>query len=515
MYKFKEAARRGSALFAAVSLLAGIGASAMPALVSADALNPLTERSLLLSSSSPGWAYLDGSNNPTYAPPDSGVNGKQTGETFTFRVSSTATIKALTFQFCTSPAGLCQSPGDDSGSVLAGGTRGNDTSSTSDLAVVTSTPTEVSAMPSGADKVPNRNDSEGNFAVQTGTSASGVAGTFSSGWTMTTKNQEEATAAQTGKKNFITLANSTGKSLSPGDYVKITFYGTDGNYITNPGSGAFFVKINDFNDDVTQDNTTLVDGGVTVANVMNQSIQIQTKVLETMDFSVGIADPDMYNVTDLGASHGQCDAILPKNPTAGHTADPANTIRLGTSDQEYSLSTATPYDGTSYWRLSSNSSGGATVYYSGHTLTNTENDQIAPMTDTTAAFAHKGTEQFGLALQTASNAGTAIGDTYDSTATTGWVASLAANSATWHNPTLAPLVPTTAYSLGDGTLADGSGPKFAFNSHADTVPVAIAAEGTDVVDCVTGKMRYVGDIAATTPAGIYTTKVNYVASPQY
>jgi len=28
-------------------------------------------------------------------------------------------------------------------------------------------------------------------------------------------------------------------------------------------------------------------------------------------------------------------------------------------------------------------------------------------------------------------------------------------------------------------------------------------------------MRYIGNIAATTPAGIYTTKINYIAAPQY
>jgi hypothetical protein len=47
------------------------------------------------------------------------------------------------------------------------------------------------------------------------------------------------------------------------------------------------------------------------------------------------------------------------------------------------------------------------------------------------------------------------------------------------------------------------------------IPTPIADEGNQVVDCVTGKMRYVANIAATTPAGIYTTKINYIAAPQY
>ena len=73
--------------------------------------------------------------------------------------------------------------------------------------------------------------------------------------------------------------------------MKVVFFATNTNYITNPGSGAFFVRINMYNDDTTCTDANVIDGGVTVANVMNQSIQITTKVLETMDFSVGTVDP--------------------------------------------------------------------------------------------------------------------------------------------------------------------------------------------------------------------------------
>src|SRR6202008_331181 len=100
--------------------------------------------------------------------------------------------------------------------------------------------------------------------------------------------------------------------------IKVIFFGTTGNYITNPGSGAFFVKINTYNavadavgtdtvaftndDTYTLDPDDIVDGGVTVANVMNQSIQITTKVLETMQFSVGTVDPATLSNAQLPAS---------------------------------------------------------------------------------------------------------------------------------------------------------------------------------------------------------------------
>jgi len=124
MYKLKNVAKRGSALLGAASLLVGISSSALPALASADSLNPLTERSLTLSSSSPGWAYTDGSGNSIYAPPNSGANGQKTGNYFTFRVSSTATVKTLSFQYCTTSAGNCLIPGNDAtrGTDVAGST---------------------------------------------------------------------------------------------------------------------------------------------------------------------------------------------------------------------------------------------------------------------------------------------------------------------------------------------------------------------------------------------------------
>jgi hypothetical protein len=545
MYKLKNMVKRTSAFAGAVGLLAGIGTSAVPAFVSADALNPLTERSLTLSSSSPGWSFLDGSGNSTYAPPHSGANGKKTGETFGFRVSSgSKTVKAMTFQFCTTPAGTCLAPGNNgwTGSSPTA-SRNVDTTSTTDLNVVTSTPTEISSadwttVSGSADKTPAADGSEGNFVVLHGaTSSVAYSGTTGS-WDMDRANNETGDALHatgTDAYNQILVTSATGQAINAGDYFKIIFFGTDDNYITNPGAGAFFVRINTYDSDTTQDDTTLIDGGVTVANVMNESISIQTKVLETMDFSVGTHDPDVYNdsvLTNVGRpAHGQCSALLmadPQDPAVGvvtPTADynnlPHNVLKLGDSNAEYSLKTDTAYDVNSYWRLSSNSSGGATVYYTGHTLTNTVGDQITPLNDTTfgGTASNTGTEQFGLALaQNGASNYLVNGDTYGSTSTAGDYAKFVADQADdakSHLPRLAPLVPVTNYGNGAGTITSGGTAKFAFNANADTYAIPLATENTDVVNCVTAKMRYIANIAATTPAGIYTTKVNYVASPQY
>jgi hypothetical protein len=629
MYKLKTMAKRVGAMAGAVGLLAGIGTSALPAFASADALNPLTERSLTLSSSSPGWSYLDGSGNVNYAPPHSGANGKKTGETFKFRMSSTSrTIKAMTFQFCTTPAGNCVAPGNnttDTGSVLttlgagtgtitlssgstavsgsstlfktelnvgsrivtAGGNvytvasiaddtnltlsgnasasesgvafqlREADTSSTSDLNVATSSPSEIStanwadvanstttpSLTPPANNATGDGDDRsymGNFVVlhrNANLSEPTTWGDYTHSaddWGMSAANQETGTFAAgtaTGKSNMITITSPTGQALTSnvGDYFQVVFFGTDNNYITNPGIGAFFVRMNTYDDDTTLNQAHLVDGGVTVANVMNESISIQTKVLETMAFSVGIKDPDTYSDTLLSSLtlplHGQCNTLLMADPQAtgvtDHTtydAQPHNVIKLGDQTTDFSLATGTAKDNYSYWRLSSNSSGGATVYYTGHTLTNTEGDQITPLTDGSGSTAsNPGTEQFGLAIDQDKTAGVynVDGDSYGSSSTTADFAHYLTTDAKAHSPKLAPLVPMSDYANGKGTITASGTAGFAFNAHSDTYAVPIATETTDVVDCVTAKMRYVANIAATTPAGLYTTKVNYVASPQY
>lgn len=574
IYSLKSIARRSTSFGAALALIvSSVGSAVLPMVsVYADALNPLTDRSLTLSSGSPGWSFTDGSGNATYAPPNSGANGQKTGNTFAFKVSSTATVKAFTFQYCTFSAGDCMGPGNNA--CQTGTTGGNDcvrrtnaqalsaSANTSDLEVVTSSPsqatfatyvtnTNAATNPNGlVSTVPAPSTSGNNFLVYYNNAGTWTAST---GWTMTKSvnqtvggsagNQNNGTS--TAKDNYITLTNATGQALTGAQDVRIVFFGTNTNYITNPGSNAFFVKINTYNSDSTQDDTTRIDGGVTVANVMNQSIQITTRVMETMDFSVGIVDPYTLDSTGGASSelhaangnnaHGTCDAVLP-GMTSG-TITP-NVLQMGETNYEFSLSTSRTYSTHSYWRLSSNSSAGATVYYSGETLSNTVGDQIDAI-GPTAAAPLVGTEQFGLALANGSSGifavdygverGAVSGLTGNfengaDNSTSGVHASVATDvgsNPAYHSPRLSPLSPITNYGDGDGvvnTNYNGAGAistAFAFDTTSRTIPVPIASENTQFVDCVTGKMRYIANIAATTPAGLYTTKINYIASPQY
>lgn len=584
MQKLKAIVRRGALLSAAAVVATVAYIPAVP-FASADALNPLTDRSLTLSSSAPGWSYTDGSGNTTYAPPNSGANGQKTGNTFDFKVSTDSSpsgtnepIKAMTFQYCQQSAGDCTAPGDNGWTGTApSAERNDDTLTTSDLNVVISSPVEV-----GDDSLTDPNVKEFSDIINTTTGnvseivdADGTDGNYvvyyesapgtwtqSTGWVMTVDNNETGTeedATATGRNNFITLKNTTGQGFATKTRVKVIFFGTTENYITNPGSGAFFVRINTYKDDTTMDDTTLVDGGVTVANVMNHSIAIQTRVLETMDFSVGTVDPFTLDSTGGAGSeyanafggsrtaHTPCDRIL----TGMTPSAPVNVLALGDQGQESSLSTDITYSTHSYWRLSSNSSAGATVYYSGVTLSNTVGDKIAAIGATKKAPATN-SEQFGLALANVlegtdpnmavdysaeRNSLDPLKGDYENGADngkTGVHPTVATDltGATYHEPQLYPLAPTANYDQGAGTVNNnynhnpaalegdpGFDPDpittaFAFDEDSNTIPVPIA-EGDQVVDCVTGKMRYIANIAATTPAGIYTTKINYIAAPQY
>lgn len=498
----QDTAKRGGWFAAAVVMLGSSGAAAFTGafsgIASADALNPLTDRSLRLTSSAPGYQDTDGSGNSesnpnaggiTYALPGSGANGKKTGETFTFKVSTNSSssgtnqpLKAFTFQYCTSAAGTCLAPGNNTGGAWNGTAfttpRGADTTTTSDLNV--NHPSAVCGT---------------DFVIK----HDGVTepcGTAPNNWTLTASNKETASLSTlTGKNNYITLANP-GSTLAPESYdqLEITFLASSTNYITNPGSktNPFFVRINSYFDE-DADMANVVDGGVTVANIMNDSIWIQTKVLESMSFSVGKTDPNL-----LTQAHGPCDAIEDTSP-----------LKMGAPDSEYSLSAQQAFDAESYWRLATNSSAGASVYYSGVTLSNTVGDQIDPI-GTAAAKSKVGKEQFGLALNTN------YSDLSATYTTSGFDAAVSADaSGMTFLPDLDILNAAPGYETGAGTITDNGTAEFAFDPNANSTAALLASGTNGVLKCSTGRMRYIANIAGYTPAGIYTTKINYLAAPQY
>lgn len=532
MYTLKSMVRRGTMLGAAVAVFAAAIVPAAP--VFADSLNPLTERSLLLSSSAPGFQDTDGSGNSfavpnsvgqNYAPAGSGPNGKKTGETFAFKTSTTPSseVSGFSLQYCTLAAGWCRAPGNNPGDA-----------DPDNNGVATGTPGDRALNGDATGHADGKSDFEfvSNF-THAGAGNVPTAGQFqvyvngapsTSVWTFAKSNLENtqyvdtaAATGLTGKNNYVTLAAASPQTVVAGQEVQIVFKPSEAIYITNPGANAFFVKINTYNtgtpsamigshnDSTPLDTTdapshTVIDGGVTVANVMTDSIHITTKVLETMAFSVGTRNRDTVT---LGGSdtHGPCDAIQVVNN---------NRLNLGNPNAEYSLETSTAWDVYSYWRLSSNSSGGATVYYSGNTLANTVGDEIAEM-GPAATTSLPGAPQFGLGFVDATTDDETPTDKFDPAFKT----LVAGVDDRFKMPTLDVLTPAPAYANGTGAINGTPTATFAFEKSSNTVPKVIAEDTDDVISCDTAKMRYVANIGADTPAGVYTTKINYLAAPQY
>ena len=216
MYTLKSVARRGTLLGAAFTLAV---ATVLPATyASADALNPLTERSLTLSSSSPGWSHTDGSGNSTYAPPNSGANGFKTGNYFDFKVSSNDTVKTLSFQYCTTSAGDCIIPGNNAGTGSP-----TPTASTSDLHVEFPSATEVSGSTSAG---------TGTITVTNGSTAVTGTGTsfttaFKPGGSFTTAAGRTYQIASITSNTALTLtenaagATETGVAFSTSDFTQV------------------------------------------------------------------------------------------------------------------------------------------------------------------------------------------------------------------------------------------------------------------------------------------------------
>ena len=274
--------------------------------------------------------------------------------------------------------------------------------------------------------------------------------------------------------NYLELTNATGIVVAAGDVVTITFPASETNYFRNPNSsyrtlagvnGTYFAHVKTF---ASTANTTAafttatpssVDDG-TVTNNITQSININTRVQETLNFSVEGEAKTPDGPTPIGTA---CDPLI---------ASP--NIVMG--DANNALEATVIHKASSFFRLATNSANGTIVYFSGDTLRSGSN-QIAPIANTGAAAAAGG-EQFGLGI-----------------------------NLTAADTNLTNLVPVGAYGGADTD-------SFAFDPTSTTAPRAFV-QSTGVVQCETGQVDYVANISPDTPAGIYTTKINYIASPRY
>jgi len=284
-----------------------------------------------------------------------------------------------------------------------------------------------------------------------------IGGSSATGWSLGTSGN-----APTASRLRIT---HTAASMSGAQQFRFgTGSGGANDYIKNPTSdnSTFFIRITTFSDTAW---TTAVDRG-TVANSTAQQIDITAKVQEVLNFSVG---------STVTAPTASCAAFSDNGALA--LGDPT----------EGTLSFAQAYDAHSYFRVSTNANGGTVIYYSGDTLKSGSNSIAA--SGTSAVASDVGTAQFGLAIDSADTQ-TGSGHSFTS------------------------LTASSPYGTGNGTITDGGTAQFAYSTASLTTPVQIAsASGT--ITCDTGSVRYLGNISTTTPPGIYTTTISYLAVPTY
>lgn len=394
----------------------------------------LTERSMTVTSSNAN-DDMTAPDGTTYSslPAGDPRNGAKVGHKYTFTVNSSTNVKAITFQYCDSPFGYisgCTLPDGFSAIAWNGG------SATVEL------------------------DDGGGTTSETWTAASTVAG-------------------------FLSISKSdSALEFEPGDVITVTFTATTNDYFVNPSSdylnqdgisspqkATYFSHIRthdtvsfDDEDDETLSETTVDDG--TVASSVANSIGIYTRVQETLNFSV--------------EGHTSAD---PSGPTPQNGASCSPLTRQGNmrmGDTNDALSTQQAYFAKSYFRLSTNSTNGTAVMYTGSTLSSGSHD-IAAIGDASAEFSAPGEEQFGIAFDLTDN--------------------LTANVGSG-----SPLSPVTVYSNKDNG--------YAFNGTSPDEPKLLASSIGSVA-CDTGAIEYVANIAPDTPAGIYTTKITYLATPTY
>lgn len=266
--------------------------------------------------------------------------------------------------------------------------------------------------------------------------------------------------------NYVELTTAgSALPVDANDQLVIAFPATETEYFTNPTViGTFFATIMTYDDDAEAEaGTPAIDTGTTTSST-TESISIYTRVQETLNFSVEGEDGSVAGPTDEDpGSTGACEPL---------TED--GLIYMG--DTNNALRTDQAYTANSYFRLATNAANGTKVYYSGDTLRSGSND-INALTDAASVASAPGSEQFGLAIDTTASTLTqltTIPDAYD----------------------------------------EGDADEYAFNTNSVTNPVEIAS-ASSIVDCDTGHVEYVANIATNTPAGIYTTKINYIAAPSY
>lgn len=311
--------------------------------------------------------------------------------------------------------------------------------------------------------------------------------TFSSATvpTISSPTSDLGTAASVGSGSPVHTIKVTGLTMTGGSAFTINF--TAG--ITNPSTNtSFYARIltyptsgaSGYTPANTSGNTPTTGsytdyGGVALSTAAN--ISIQSKVFETLSYCV------------FQSSCGTAPSLSLGDPTTG------------------ALSITNAYvNNNAQYTIATNASGGADVVLRGTTLcrsstpsdcnTGSASQYTITSMGNTAATSTTGSEQFGMCMDTTgANGGLAAVSPYD-------------DPGTGNN---------CHTGIATGTYSGSS--KFAFNDSPSTG--SNSSGGTDImqstgaVSSYTGSFVFLGNISATTEAGIYSTDLNTVATGKF
>jgi hypothetical protein len=254
--------------------------------------------------------------------------------------------------------------------------------------------------------------------------------------------------------------------------VTYQFSGITNPTYQTPGASdinTFYVRIRTYE---TASLVTIRDRS-SVASAVTQNIDVTGIVRETLHFCVGVTVAGTDCVSVAGTALG-----------------------IGDTDDVLSLSTAITNRDHAYFRLATNANGGSVVKYSASStaVTNSLADglnDIDPVASQVSFGTPGTTEQFGLGIDTS-----------------------VANGSTKCSQTVAPLngmVASASYNAANETVAASS---YNFSATSNVTPVTLAT-APSIVDWATCGVGFAANIAPTTPAGVYTSKFNFIAVPQY
>ncbi|MFO0882389.1 MAG: hypothetical protein U0491_02980 [Candidatus Saccharimonadales bacterium] len=256
-------------------------------------------------------------------------------------------------------------------------------------------------------------------------------------------------------------------------YARILLYANDtgANSPGAAGSGGYL-------DTGTPTVGTYLDAGGIALSTTND-LTVTAKVQERLTFC-------LYTSATCSTSGTEKD-------TTG--ANRTSNITLG--DTNGVLDTAGPYvDKSAKFDISTNAISGAMVVLKGDTL-KSGSFNVAAIGATSASSA-AGTEQFGLCLYEPSANGLDI--------TTGTV-----GNSTYNDSNCS----TTSQTAGTGSFGGAGSAKFGFNTTN-----TLAASGDTIAKkpagtTSTAQLAFIGNVAATTEAGIYTTTLQFIATGTY